>query len=87
LGRIITIPPICCGESSALNWALSNLSRMLKYLKGDMQAALAAYNAGAGNAEIWKDQSRGRLRSLPGNYPQQETRDYLDADRRIFEYL
>jgi soluble lytic murein transglycosylase len=60
------------------------LSRMLKYLKGDMQAALAAYNAGAGNAEIWKDQSKGDPDLFLETIRTQETRDYL---MQIAEFL
>ena len=60
------------------------LSRMLKYLKGDTQAALAAYNAGAGNAESWKAQSKGDPDLFLEIIRTQETRDYL---MQITEFL
>ena len=59
-------------------------SRMLKYLKGDFQAALAAYNAGAGNAENWKAQSKGDPDLFLEIIRTQETRDYL---MQITEFL
>jgi len=60
------------------------LSRMLKYLDGDMQAALAAYNAGAGNAENWKAQADGDPDLFVEIIRTQETQDYL---MQITEFL
>jgi hypothetical protein len=60
---------------------------MLKYLKGDMQAALAAYNAGAGNAEIWKDQSKGDPDLFLETIRTQETRDYLMQIAEFLKYM
>jgi len=60
------------------------LNRMLTYFSGNMQAALAAYNAGPGNAEAWL--------ALSGDDPDlflevirfQETQNYL---MQITEFL
>ena len=60
------------------------LNRMLKYLSGNMPASLVAYNAGAGNAEVWL--------SLANNDPDlfleivryEETQNYL---KQILEFL
>ncbi len=60
------------------------LSRNLDYLDGDVQAALAAYNAGAGNAEAWKAQSNGDADVFLEIVDFQETRDYL---MQITEFL
>lgn len=35
------------------------LNRQRNYLDGDLLAALAAYNGGPGNAQLWKEQSNG----------------------------
>jgi soluble lytic murein transglycosylase len=60
------------------------LNNNRKYLGGDLYAALAAYNAGPGNAAIWKD--------LAGNDPDlqleviryEETRNYIRGIYEIF---
>jgi soluble lytic murein transglycosylase len=60
------------------------MSRMLKYLKGNTQAALSAYNAGAGNAEYWETLSNGDPDLFLEVIRTQETRDYL---MQITEFL
>ena len=62
------------------------LDRMRTYLSGDVQAALAAYNAGPGNAESWLELSGNDpdlfLEVIPPEYD--ETRNYL---MQITEFL
>ncbi|MFH2039437.1 MAG: tetratricopeptide repeat protein [Chloroflexota bacterium] len=65
-----------------LRLGTSYLASNISYFEGDLYATLAAYNAGPGNASIWKE--------LSGNDPDlflevirySETRDYI---RHIFE--
>ena len=60
------------------------LSRMQKYLSGNMQAALAAYNAGAGNAEQWLALSNNDPDLFLEVIRASETQDYLV---QIMEFL
>jgi soluble lytic murein transglycosylase len=60
------------------------LAAQVNYYKGDMYAALAAYNGGPGNTDAWKQ--------LSGNDPDlflqvvriQETRDYITQISEIY---
>jgi len=42
----------------AIRFAANYLDRMTRYLNGDLFAGLAAYNAGAGNVQAWKELSQ-----------------------------
>jgi len=59
------------------------LGEQLNYLKGDLLAALAAYNAGAGNAQIWKDLSKNDPDLFIEIIRLEETRTYL---KQIIEF-
>lgn len=76
-------PDLLRGEVS-IELGAFYFSRMLKYLQGDTQAALVAYNAGAGNAESWKELSGGDPDLFLEVIRTQETRDYL---MQITEFL
>jgi soluble lytic murein transglycosylase len=58
------------------------LASNLKLLDGDLYAALAAYNAGPGNASIWKELAGDDQDLLLETIRFQETRDYI---RYIYE--
>jgi len=60
------------------------LDRMRTYLSGNTQAALAAYNAGPGNAETWLSLSNGDPDLFPEILRASETQDYL---MQITEFL
>jgi len=60
------------------------LRRMQDYLSGNLQAALAAYNAGAGNAEEWVRLSNGDPDLFLEIIRIQETQEYL---MQITEFL
>ena len=60
------------------------LDRMRDYLDGNLQAALVAYNAGAGNAEAWLRLSGGDPDLFLEVLRAQETQDYL---MQITEFL
>ncbi|MDP2965873.1 MAG: tetratricopeptide repeat protein [Pelolinea sp.] len=60
------------------------LDRMRTYLSGGVQAALAAYNAGPGNAESWLALSNGDPDLFLEVIRAQETQDYL---MQITEFL
>ena len=60
------------------------LNRMMNYLNGDAQAALAAYNAGPGNAESWLALSNNDPDLFLEVIRAQETQDYL---MQITEFL
>ncbi len=60
------------------------LDRMRTYLSGNTQAALAAYNAGPGNAEIWLALSEGDPDLFLEILRASETQDYL---MQITEFL
>ena len=60
------------------------LDRMRTYLSGDLQAALAAYNAGPGNAETWLALSNGDPDLFLEVVRVRETQDYL---MQITEFL
>lgn len=60
------------------------LDRMRKYLGGNLQAALAAYNAGPGNAESWLALSNGDPDLFLEVLRAQETQNYL---MQITEFL
>ncbi len=60
------------------------LDRMRTYLSGDTQAALAAYNAGPGNAETWLALSNGDPDLFLEVLRASETQDYL---MQITEFL
>jgi soluble lytic murein transglycosylase len=54
------------------------------YLEGDLLAALAAYNGGAGNALIWKNIAQGDLDLFVEVIRFEETQNYL---RQIVEFI
>lgn len=56
-----------------------------KILDGDTYAALAAYNAGPGNASVWKDLAGDDPDLLLETVRFQETRDYIRFIYEIFE--
>ena len=60
------------------------LSRMQDYLSGNTPAALAAYNAGAGNAEIWWANSQNDPDLFLETIRFEETQNYL---KQIAEFL
>ena len=60
------------------------LDRMRTYLSGNTQAALAAYNAGPGNAESWLALSNGDPDLFLEVLRASETQDYL---MQITEFL
>jgi soluble lytic murein transglycosylase len=60
------------------------IDRMRTYLSGDVQAALAAYNAGPGNAESWLALSKGDPDLFLEVIRAQETQNYL---MQITEFL
>ena len=58
------------------------LARQRDYLGGDLYAALAAYNAGPGNAAQWQKLAQGDPDLFLEIIPYGQTRDYI---RRIYE--
>jgi soluble lytic murein transglycosylase len=60
------------------------LRRMQNYLKGDLQAALVAYNAGPGNSEAWLALANGDPDLFLEVLRAQETQNYL---MQITEFL
>jgi soluble lytic murein transglycosylase len=57
---------------------------MQNYLKGDLQAALVAYNAGPGNSEAWLALANGDPDLFLEVLRAQETQNYL---MQITEFL
>lgn len=66
----------------SINMGLNYLKRQQDYLDGDLLAALAAYNGGAGNARIWKDLALGDPDLFVEVIRLEEPRNYI---RRIYE--
>ena len=60
----------------------SYLASNRSYFEGDLFATLAAYNAGPGNASIWKDLSQNDPDLFLEIIRYSETRDYI---RHIYE--
>jgi soluble lytic murein transglycosylase len=53
------------------------LARQRAYFNGDLYAALAAYNGGPGNTQVWKDLSQGDSDLLLEVIRPEETRQYI----------
>ena len=68
----------------AIRFAANYLSRMQRYLNGDLFAGLAAYNAGPGNVKVWKDLSQNDPDLLLEIIRLEETQTYL---KHIVEFL
>jgi len=68
----------------AITFAANYLSRMQRYLNGDLLAALAAYNGGPGNAEAWKALSQNDPDLMVEVIRAQETQTYL---KQVMEFL
>jgi len=68
----------------AVRFAVNYLSRMQRYLNGDLFAGLAAYNAGAGYVKGWKDLSQNDSDLLLEIIEFQETQTLL---KHIVEFL
>ncbi len=66
----------------SITYGAHYLARQRDYLKGDLYAALAAYNAGPGNAARWQQAAQGDPDLLLEIIPYGQTRDYI---RRIYE--
>jgi soluble lytic murein transglycosylase len=66
----------------SINMGLSYLKRQQDYLGGDLLAALAAYNGGAGNASVWQSLANGDPDLFLEVIRLEETRNYI---RRIYE--
>jgi len=66
----------------SLNLGAHFLRTNLNYFDGDLYAALAAYNSGLGNAEIWKDLAGGDPDLFVEIVRYEETRNYI---RNIYE--
>jgi soluble lytic murein transglycosylase len=60
------------------------LDRQRDYFEGDLFAALAAYNAGPGNAAVWKDLSGGDPDLFLEIIRFDETRQYIKGIYEIF---
>ena len=68
----------------AVKFAASYLSRMQRYLNGDLFAALAAYNGGPGNAEVWKVLAQNDPDLMVEVVRAEETQTYL---KQVMEFL
>jgi soluble lytic murein transglycosylase len=68
----------------AVKFAASYLSRMQRYLNGDLFAALAAYNGGPGNAEVWKALAQNDPDLMVEVVRAEETQTYL---KQVMEFL
>ncbi len=66
----------------SITYGAHYLARQRDYLDGDFYAALAAYNAGPGNAAQWQALAQGDPDLLLEIIPYAQTRDYI---RRIYE--
>ncbi|OJX46174.1 MAG: hypothetical protein BGO78_04650 [Chloroflexi bacterium 44-23] len=66
-----------------IRYGASYLSRMRDYFKGDIFAALAAYNAGPGNVLKWENQASNDPDLFLEMIPYEETRRYIT---NIFEF-
>ena len=66
----------------SLNLGAHFLRTNLNYFDGDLYAAMAAYNSGLGNAEIWKDLAGGDPDLFVEIVRYEETRNYI---RNIYE--
>ncbi|MFO7944143.1 MAG: tetratricopeptide repeat protein [Anaerolineales bacterium] len=62
----------------------SYLAYQRKTFDGNLYAALAAYNAGAGNASLWLDISEGDYDLFLESIRFEETREYIKGIREIF---
>ncbi len=65
-------------------YSVDYLARMQHYLNGDLFAALAAYNGGPGNAEIWKYLSKNDPDLFLEVIRAEETQTYL---KQIIEFV
>ncbi len=66
----------------SITMGLNYLRRQQDYLDGDLVAALAAYNGGAGNASLWKSLANGDPDLFLEVIRLEEPRNYI---RRIYE--
>jgi len=66
----------------SITMGLSYLRRQQDYLDGDLLAALAAYNGGAGNASLWESLANGDPDLFLEVIRLEEPRNYI---RRIYE--
>jgi soluble lytic murein transglycosylase len=66
----------------SITMGLSYLRRQQDYLGGDLLAALAAYNGGAGNASLWQSLANGDPDLFLEVIRLEESRNYI---RRIYE--
>ena len=66
----------------SITYGAHYLARQRDYLGGDLYAALAAYNAGPGNAAQWQELAQGDPDLFLEIIPYGQTRDYI---RRIYE--
>jgi len=68
----------------AIRFAANYLDRMTRYLNGDLFAGLAAYNAGAGNIQAWKELSQNDPDLFLEIIRLSETKTFL---KHIIEFL
>ncbi|MFN2209728.1 MAG: lytic transglycosylase domain-containing protein, partial [Candidatus Promineifilaceae bacterium] len=61
-----------------LNFGAYYLSQQLEYFDGDVHAALAAYNAGPGNAARWHETAGGDLDAFVDTVDFNETKTYVE---------
>jgi soluble lytic murein transglycosylase len=68
----------------SVNLGVAYLESQRRYFDGDLYPALAAYNAGAGNAARWQTNTRGDPDLFLESVTFSETRQYLQGIKEIF---
>jgi soluble lytic murein transglycosylase len=68
----------------SINLGINYLDKQRDFFDGDLYAALAAYNAGPGNAKVWKDLSGGDQDLFLEIIRFEETRSYIKGIYEVF---
>ncbi len=68
----------------SINLGVNYLDKQRNFFEGDLYAALAAYNAGPGNAKVWKDLSGGDQDLFLEIIRFEETRSYIKGIYEVF---